>query len=98
MAAPRFSKKTVIQASKNQVSSNLGDEAVILNHDKGVYYGLNSTGAYVWNLIQKPKRFEDICEALVKEYDIEPKRSERDVTKILSDMLKQGLIETKDGR
>lgn len=89
-----FSKK-IFHVSKDQVSSNLGDEAVILDHQKGIYYGLNPTGAYVWNFIKKPKNFEEICTAVAKQYDIEAARAEQDVAKLLTDMIKQGLVETK---
>ena len=46
------SRNSSVVAFKEQTSSDLGGEAVILNFKSGVYYGLNPVVASIWNLIQ----------------------------------------------
>ena len=54
--------------SSAQVSSNVADEVVILNHDKGVYYGLGEVGAAIWSALESgPKSFDELCELITAE-------------------------------
>ena len=76
-------------ASKNQVSTELGGEAVIL----GVEQGLNEVGAKVWALVQSPTTVEKICEAILAEYDVPRDECERDVLELLADLKNRGLID-----
>ena len=84
-----------VVAAKEQVSSNLADEAVILGLKKGVYYGLNPVGATVWNLIQKPRRVDKIRDTLLKEYEIDAERCERDLMALLKELSSEGLVEIR---
>lgn len=82
--------------AKEQVSCDLGGEAAILNLKSAVYYGLDPVGARIWNLIQEPKRIKEIYEILLKEYNVEPGRCERDLLALLEKLVEEGLIEVKD--
>ncbi len=53
------------QISTTQVSSKIADETVILNHQKGIYYGLNEVGTFIWDYIKtQPSTFEEIQDAV----------------------------------
>src|SRR2546427_11651852 len=54
-----LSERSTVVAGKEQISCNLAEEAVVLGLKAGVYYGLNSVAARIWNLIQEPKT---VCE------------------------------------
>jgi hypothetical protein len=92
-----LSGQSIVVAAKDQVSCDLGGEAAILNIKSGVYYGLDPIGAQVWNLLQKPHRVAEIREAVVRDYDVEPERCERDVIALLESLLAEGLIEVQNG-
>ncbi|PLZ30345.1 PqqD family protein, partial [Fischerella thermalis WC542] len=64
-----ISENTIVVASVEQISSDLGGEAVILNLKSGVYHGLNEVGTLIWNLIQTPKTVKDIKAAILAEYE-----------------------------
>lgn len=85
-----------IVAAKDQVSCNLAGETVILNFKSGVYYGLDPVGTFIWNLVQNPKTLEDVREALLNEYQVEPDRCERDLLILIEDLAAAGLIELRD--
>ena len=53
MAAPLSAASRVV-ASRNQVSTNVAGETVILGMGEGIYYGLDSVGTRIWALIQEP--------------------------------------------
>ncbi len=74
---------------------DLSGEAVILNTDNWVYYGLNGMGNRVWNLIQEPKRIDEIKRMILCEYDVDSEVCEQDLLAFIRDMANQGLVETK---
>ena len=82
-----------IVVMKDRVSCDLAGEVAILNLGNGVYYGLNPVGARVWNLIQEPRTFADLRNALLEEYDVEATRLESDLRGLLAQLDAQGLID-----
>lgn len=96
-AKPAITASTVVVATKGQVSSDLAGEAVILSLNTGMYYGLNQVGAQIWTLLSTPIRVGDICDRIVRQYDVEVDRCERDVLNVLGELAAHGLIEVADG-
>ncbi len=90
-----ITEDSIVVVSAEQISSDLGGEAVILDLKSGVYHGLNEVGARVWNLIQQPKAVKDIKAALLEEYEVEPEQCDRDLMALLEELLDAGLIEVK---
>jgi hypothetical protein len=87
---------SIVVAAKEQVSSDLAGEAVILDVKSGMYYGLNEVGASIWNLIQEPKTVSEIRDAIVAEYEIEPEVCDRDLKALLQQLEASGLIEVRN--
>jgi len=87
---------SVVRVSSSQVYSRLGDEVAILELDQGVYYGLNDTGSFLWNLMQKPVRVNEMRAALVEEFDVDADTAEKDLLRVLADLRDAGLIEHVD--
>ena len=90
-----ISEHAVVVAIRDQVSADLAGEAAILNLKSGVYYGLNAVGARIWSLIQEPKSVEDIRDAILNEYDVDPERCESDLLQLLQQLAAEGLIEVE---
>ena len=91
-----ISLNTVVVAISNQVSSNLGEEAVILHLGKGAYYGVNEVGAVIWSLLLKPVRVRDIAAEVVSKYQVSRKQCQADLLQLLDKMLRAKLIEIKE--
>jgi hypothetical protein len=81
-----------VVASDDQVHTSLGDEAVILGLQDGVYYGLDAVGARVWSLLSEPRRVSAIIALLMEEFDVSPERCERDVLALLGDLTERRLV------
>ena len=90
-----ISVNSIVVASGDQVSSDLGEEAVILGVKTGVYYGLNPVGARIWSLVQQPRTVENIRDTVLAEYEVEPERCERDLLELLQVLLGKGLIDLR---
>jgi Coenzyme PQQ synthesis protein D (PqqD) len=91
----RLSRESVVVVAKDQVSSDVGDESVILNMKNGSYYGLDPVGRRVWSMMQTSQRIAELHKAMLEEFDVEPARCERDLMELLEQLLKEGLIELK---
>lgn len=92
-----ISDETFITPSSEQMSCDLAGEAVILNFKNGMYYGLDTIGALVWELIQKSKTLKEIREHILELYDVNKERFENDLIMLLKDLKENGLIEVKNG-
>jgi hypothetical protein len=88
-------KHSTVVAAKDQVSSDLGGEVAILDLKAGVYYGLDTVGARVWELIQVPRTVGAIRKILVSEYDVESDRCESDLLALLQELADEGLVEVE---
>jgi len=91
-----ITKDSKVVVTKDQVSCDLSGEAAILNLKDSVYYGLNIVGASIWKLIQEPKTVKEIREAILKEFEVEPDRCERDILELLQELSVHRLIEIID--
>jgi len=91
-----LSGRSTVVAAKDQVSCNLASEVVVLDLKAGVYYGLNSLGARIWNLIQEPKTVGEIRDVILDEFDVDPDRCQRDLVALLSDLASRKLIKVAD--
>jgi hypothetical protein len=82
-----------ITLSKNQTSCDLDGEMAIVNFDNGVYYGLDPTGARIWNLLREPSTVDELCDTLARVYDVDRSTLESDVRAFVGDLAEQGLVE-----
>lgn len=87
--------ETRIVASSRQISCDLADEAVILNLEDGVYYGLNPVASRVWGLVQEPRTIRELCDSLLSEFEIDESTCTRDLIDLLNQLQRWGLIELK---
>ena len=78
--------------SQDQLSADIAEEVVIVNLKNGVYYGLGSVGFRIWGLIQERKSVEQIHDAILEEYEVDPERLERDLAALLQRLEDEGLI------
>ena len=81
-----------VEATSEQVSAELSDEAVILNMADGIYYGLNDVGARVWELLKSPRTINSIVESLLEEFEAEAGQCRKDVFRLLEEMQSRGLV------
>lgn len=85
---------SIVVATMDQVSGDLSDgEVAILNLKDGVYYGLNSVGGRIWNLIQQPRYVREVRDILLDEYDIDHETCSLELFSLLRDLSKRKLIE-----
>ena len=91
--ATKILADSTVRVSEEQVSCDLGGESAILNLSNGVYYGLDPLGARIWELIQQPRTVNEVKDAILDEYDVEPDVAERDLVALLTHLSDEGLVQ-----
>lgn len=95
-SADEISATTTVTAAESALSTTLDDEAVILETESGMYYGLNDVATHIWEEIDERRTVAELRESILATYDAEPDQVERDLESVLADMLDNGLIEVDD--
>lgn len=78
--------------NKDIIGSPIDDEMVMMDVDKGSYFGLNSMGSEIWNLIEEPKTIQQLVNILTDEYEISQNECETEVTKFIEALVDVNLI------
>jgi len=89
---PTITSSSTIVRSDSILSSPVDSEIVMIDLQRGSYYGLDAVGADIWNRLAAPTRVAELCESLVREYDVDPATCEQDVLALLDDMAAQMLV------
>ena len=81
------------ELTEDQISSKVGEDTVILNHNKGAYYGLNQVGLVVWDTLEQgPQTVDALCDAVISEYEVDELTCRRDVDALLKDLMSEKLV------
>ena len=84
---------TVVVRSAEPLTARVDDEVVMLDTRQGCYFGLDRTGAAIWDLLDTPRSVEDLCRALVERYDVPPETCRAEVVSFLTELADAGLVE-----
>ena len=86
----------VVAAPDRQLSTVLGGEVVILDVERGEYFGLANVGTLIWNLLQTPRRVAEIVDRIVLDYEVPRDVAEHDLRELLAELARRGLVEIDD--
>jgi hypothetical protein len=82
-----LSLQSRVTAAKEQVSCDLAGETVLLSLLNGQYFGLNSVGAVIWDLLQGTHTVVELRDSLLRQYpDVTPDRCTQDLLELLSEL------------
>jgi hypothetical protein len=91
-----ISLQSVVKAKREGIWRPLDKEMAILNLQNSTYYGLDPVGAFVWSLMQRPTTVRELRDAILKKYDVEEQRCERELLDLLHTLHSEGLVEVQD--
>ena len=90
MVAP-LSLADSVAISEDVVFRDIAGETVLLDLSSGTYFGLNETGARIWNLLQHGGSLRQVFDVALPEYDVLPHDLERDLLGLVRELCAQGL-------
>lgn len=75
---------------------DLDGEAVLLNLQSGKYFGLDSIGTRIWNLLAENGALAVAYQAILDEYDVDADRLRSDFLALVDQLASNGLIKLDD--
>ena len=70
----------------------LGGEMGLLDLASESYFGLDEVGARIWALLHEHGELQTVFEAMLAEYDVEPREREKDLLELVERLLEAGLV------
>jgi hypothetical protein len=96
MSDMNLNADTVLMRTSKLPSAELGpDDVVLLDAERGIYFGLEGPARHIWDYIEVETTFGAICEKLVGEYDVDPQQCERDTRDYILQLVENGLVTTR---
>lgn len=93
MSNATISSDTVVVAREDLLSSNLSEEElVMLDFDRGFYFGLEAVAKVIWEQLAEPKDVKAVCAEVVAKFDGEASAVEQDTIEFLTSLLDENLI------
>jgi hypothetical protein len=74
------------------VFREIDGEAVLLDIERGTYFGLDPVGTRVWQTLVEHGCARPIVASLLDEFDVAPDTLESDITRLLSELTTNDLI------
>lgn len=84
---------TILQRiDTNIAKANLEQNTVLLNIETNKYYDFNQTGTDIWEWLETPKTFTELCNLLTQKYNCSDAQAQSDVAKLINNLYAYGLI------
>ena len=87
---------TKLEHSEEVLFRELKGESVLLDLKGEFYYGLDSVGTRVWQLIGEFGRLEAVKARMLEEYDVSASELDQDLERIATELLAKGLLLIKE--
>ena len=84
--------ESVVRRSSDVIASQVENELVMMDIDRGMYYALNAVGADIWERLAEPQTVADLCAQLQRVYAVDRATCEADVLAVLNEMAGNGLL------
>ena len=91
-----FGDEQVVARTEESLSATLDGEAVLLQPEAGMYYGMNEVATVLWERLEEPATVADLRAELCSEFDVEASVADRDLQAFLSDLEAAGLVEISE--
>mgnify|MGYP006281803067 FL=1 len=87
--------ETIVKRNPEMLASEIDGEKVMMSMDKGEYFGLNTVGSRIWELIEEEIEVNDLIGKMLEEFDVESSACKEDVIGFLNELNEKGLIVIK---
>ena len=91
-----FGDEQVVARTDESLSATLDGEAVLLQPEAGMYYGMNEVATLLWERLEEPATVADLRAELRSEFDVEAAVADRDLRAFLADLKAADLVEISE--
>lgn len=83
---------TTLQRNQDILSSSVNNETVMMDIETGQYIGLDPIATRIWELLEQPTKFSQLCETLTNEYEVSIEQCRNDVAQFINKSIEANLI------
>jgi hypothetical protein len=83
---------STIKRNPELISSDVDGEKVMMSIENGEYFGLDTVGSRIWELIELPIIVYDLIQILLDEFDVDQAECEVDTLEFLNQLLVKNLL------
>jgi len=87
-----LNNNSLIRRNPELVSSNLDGETVMMSIENGEYFGLDSVGSRIWELLETPIQVSSLVDRLLEEFEVSREECEIDTYDFLNQLLEKRLL------
>jgi hypothetical protein len=98
VATPEGAGSVTYRLPDRVARTDVSDECVLLDLERGQYYSLNPVGRRMLELLLHEADDSLVVERICHEYDIDAESVRRDLETLIADLTGQGLLEPGDDR
>lgn len=95
---PDARQDQLLRHSPDVVSSRLGEAGVLVNLRTNRILELNVTGIRIWELIGDGQTVSGIGRLLQQEFDVTAEDLQREVSRLVAALVREGLVDASDGQ
>lgn len=83
---------TTIARAEGLFAAPVDEDLVILSQNSNNYLGLDEIGRRIWDLLETPRRVDELCRQLAGEYSGSPEQITADVLPFLDELVSEGIV------
>ncbi len=86
-----------MKIKKELIKREIGGETILVPVGKTVYdskglFVINELGTFIWEMLPKAEKEEDILNAVLSEYDVSEEEAKKDLTEFLNSLREMDII------
>lgn len=82
----------IITKNVSMLASKIDNETVMMDVDKGKYYGMNHAGSRIWELLESPRSLLQLQTILLSEFDTTEKECLEDTKAFIIQLLEKKMV------
>ena len=91
-----FGPETVVARNDEPVAVEVDRTVVMMSLDQGMYFGLEGTGPRIWAMLEQPRSVQQLCDALMSEFEVDEETCRREVCNFLEELRRAQLVRVHD--
>ena len=83
---------TIFFRNPDIIAADMDGDLVMMSIEQGSYFGLQGVGPFIWEMLETPISFSDLCKKITAEYDVDLTTCEEDVKEFVEKLLESELV------
>jgi hypothetical protein len=88
---------SIVEPAKDVIFQQLDGEAVLLNMQTEIYFGLDRIGTQIWQLIEKHSSLRVVAQTLLDQYEIGEEQLQDHLFEFIEKLESKGLVAVYTG-